>query len=321
MVKIWDSRERKCDMEYKEITGVDIPVSRLFFGTASKSFLDGTADISILDAAVAQGINAFDTARQYGKSEDVLGEWISKRDNRKDIVLLTKCCHPNILWMPRVHPDIMKHELEQSLEALHTDYIDIFLLHRDDFEVPVDGIVETFNELRADGKIRAFGGSNWSIERIEAANEYAYAHNLIPFTVSSPYFGLVDQIKEPWPGCISIAGDSHIKDREWYEKNNMPVVAYSSLAGGFLSGKVKSNDTASAKKILGKEAYRAYMSDENIKKLGWCEKVAKENGCEVSQVALAWALRQPIDVYPIISASSPERIKQNVEALTLDIKF
>ncbi len=81
------------------------------------------------------------------------------------------------------------------------------MLHRDNPQVPVSIIVDTMNRLYDEGKIGAFGGSNWSYERIEQANEYAAKHNLIPFTVSSPNFGLAEQVDNPWVGqCVTLSG-------------------------------------------------------------------------------------------------------------------
>ena len=101
----------------------------------------------------------------------------------------------------------VREDLEKSLENLRTDYIDIYLAHRDDEQVSVEEIVEAFNALHAEGKIGAFGGSNWTHQRSEESNEYAYKHDMLPFTVSSPNFGLAEQVKDLWGGgSISISG-------------------------------------------------------------------------------------------------------------------
>ena len=139
----------------------------------------------------------------------------------------------------------------ESSQYLKTDFIDIYLLHRDDPEIEAGVAVEILNALYAEGKIGAFGGSNWTHQRIEEANEYAYKHSLVPFSVSSPNFGLADQICDLWGGgCVSISGSAHKEAREWYCRNQMPVIAYSSLGRGLFSGRVKSSAPERASEVM-----------------------------------------------------------------------
>ena len=158
--------------------------------------------------------------------------------------LLYTSCHPYD-GRDRVTPENLKHDIEQSFERLGTDYIDIYLMHRDDPKVEPGPMVEILNEYHKAGRIGAFGGSNWTHQRIAEANQYAGEHGLIPFTVSSPNFGLCDQIGDPWgggPGCVTISGPSNAEARAWYRDNQIPVLAYSSLGRGMFAGIVKSDD-------------------------------------------------------------------------------
>ncbi len=314
-----DAESGHTDMEYGQIPGFSKQVPRLFFGTAWKLFLDGGDANALLDEVVSQGFHAIDTARQYGRAEESVGNWLQTREDRENLVILTKCAHPNILGMARVKPSVLRKELEQSLEALKTSYIDIWLLHRDDPKVEVGPIIETMNEALSAGKVRIFGVSNWMTNRIEEANEYAYAHNLQPFSVSSPYFGLADQAMAPWKGCISIAGPSGESEREWYRKNKMPIISYSGLAGGFLSGKYKANDRDAMAAGLDPVAFRTYVFDENCRRLSKCEELAEKKGCTVSEIALAFVLCSRMDTYAIVGSSSPERMKGNLRALSVKL--
>ena len=99
-------------------------------------------------------------------------------------------------------------DIHDSLARFKTDYIDLYLLHRDDPDVTVGPIVERLHEHREKGQIHAYGGSNWSHERFAAANAYAEKHGLTPFAVSSPNFSLAEQAQPPWSGCITISGPS-----------------------------------------------------------------------------------------------------------------
>ena len=172
----------------------------------------------ILDAAFEAGITTFDTARLYGKAESVLGDWVRRRNLRGKVNILTKGCHP-ANDEPRVSPQVIREELEISLEQLQTDYVDIYLLHRDDPNVEVGPIVECLNQLKEEGKIKVFGGSNWTLQRLSQANEYASSHGLQPFSISSPSFSLVEMVRDPWGGSVWLSGPSRAADREWYVNN------------------------------------------------------------------------------------------------------
>ncbi len=305
-------------MEYRTVEYVDKDVSTIVFGCANPTMIQGKKVHMLLDAALASGINTFDTAESYGASEEMLGKWIKKRKNRDKIVIISKGCHPH--GVPRVTVEALEKDLKQSLKRLRTDYIDIYMLHRDHTEADIKAILEKLNEYHKEGKIGAFGVSNWSHTRIEEANRYAEEHNLIPFTVSSPNFGPAKQINDPWGGgCVSISGSGNEDARKWYEDNRIPVFAYSCLGRGMFSGKVKTSNLEQGKKNLDPFAIKGYWCQENINRLMCIEKIAKDKNCSVAQITLAWLLQQKFDVYPIITVSSNKRIIENVEALNVKL--
>lgn len=308
-------------MEYLQIDGIKRPISKIAFGCAIEPMLAGENVNELLDACVEMGITTFDTAETYGLSEVSLGNWMRSRNNREELVIISKGCHP-YHGMDRVNPKELIKDIEQSFERLGTDYIDIYFLHRDDLKIEVGTMVEILNEYHKKGKIGAFGGSNWTHERIEQANAYAKAHDLVPFTVSSPYFGLANQISDPFgggAGCVSIAGPANRKVREWYIKNDIPVFAYSSLGRGFFSGKVKSDRPNEAKDVLDEFAMKGYAYPENFERLRRAETLAGDKQCTVAQIALAWALAQPLKTVLLASARSAERMKQNLKAFDLEL--
>ena len=185
-------------MKYGKIAGLDKPISKIIMGCTGAMNRGENTD-ELLESAVQNGICAFDTAEIYGLAEVSIGNWLSHRKKRDDVVIITKGCHPHD-GIDRVTPEDLKRDVEQSLKRLKTDYIDVYLLHRDNLNVEPGAIVETLNEYHKKGIIRAFGGSNWSHKRIEEANKYAEKHGLVPFTVSSPNFSLCEMIKDPWGG-------------------------------------------------------------------------------------------------------------------------
>lgn len=309
-------------MEYRIIDYVDKPISKIVFGCAGKMmnekpkiFQSGKI-FEVLDAALEAGINTFDTAENYGASENILGRWIKKRGNRKEVVIISKGCHP--YGKSRVTVEELKNDLEQSFNRLQTDYIDIYMLHRDCPEADIGAILEVLNKYHDAGKIKAFGVSNWKHTRIEEANCYAAKNGLQPFSVASPNFGPASQVSEPWGGgCVSIAGPTETLARKWYEENHIPVFAYSCLGRGLFSGKVKTGDLEKGKELLDKYAVKGYWCQENIDRLARIEKIAKKKDCTVSQVSLAWMLQQPFEVFPIVTMSNIDRIIENVKAIEI----
>lgn len=310
-------------MEYREIKNVDKKVSQILFGATLDCLAkDGEGD-SLLDAAFEMGINTLDTARVYvdGYSESSIGGWMKRRKNRNDIVLLSKGGHFDMATgRTRVNREEMRFDLETSLKKLQTDYIDIYLLHRDDPAVPVGEIVEIFNEMHKEGKIGAFGGSNWTYERLKEANAYAKEHGLVPFTVASPNYGLAEQDTDLWGGgCVTISGPQNKEARKWYLDNEMPVIAYSSLGRGMFSGRVKSSEPERISEIMDAPSVEAYGGARNFERLRRCEELAAQKNCSVSQIALSWLLYQDLQTFAVVSSKNKERMQQNVDALKIHL--
>lgn len=306
-------------MQYATIVGVEKPVSRLVLGTMIINRGEREKSFALLDAAVAQGITALDCAHVYagGDSERCVGEWMAARGNRERTVIVTKGCHHNA-DRQRVTPWDIASDLHDSLARLKTPYVDVWLLHRDDMSVPVGPIVEALDGLRRQGKVRAYGGSNWTHARLTEANAYANAHGLAPFTASSPNFSLAEQVRDPWgPGCVSIGGPANAEARAWYSEASMPVLAYSSLARGLLSGRLSRANWGEAAQILDHAAHTAYAHEVNLQRLDRLHELAARRGCSVAQLALAWVLQQPIQVHALVGAANTEEIAACVQALDL----
>ena len=307
-------------MQYAELPYVDKKVSRILFGTAMQPFMTGGNGNDLLDAVYETGVNTFDTARGYMGAEISLGRWIEERGNRDNIVILSKCGHPSMFGKKRINEKEIRKDFARSSKYLHTDYIDIYLLHRDDPDVAAGEVVEILNAMHTEGKIGAFGGSNWTHQRIAEANEYAYKHNLIPFTVSSPNYGLADQVRDPWGGgCVTISGPANEEARTWYRDNQMPVIAYSSLGRGLFSGRVKSSEADKAGKVMDAVAMKGYGCPENFERLRRCEILAVEKGCTVSQIAMSWIFRQKLNTFAVVSTSKASRMQENIDALYIEL--
>lgn len=320
-------------MQYIKVKGLEKNISRLVFGTATPKLFSAVAPnatkrdeevaFELLDTVFSRGINTFDCAAHYG--EVIIGKWMEARNNRDKCVILTKGAHPNA-WRDRVTDYDILSDANDSLRKLKTDKIDIYMLHRDSHKVPVGIIVEALNRLYQEGKIATFGGSNWTHQRIEEANEYALKHNLMPFTVSSPNFGLAEQVEDPWVAdakfsdpCVTISGPENVEARRWYAEKGITVFAYSSLARGFFSGAFKSEQPEDAYKIMDEAGIRGYYCAQNVERLRRCEILAQKKGVKVAQIALAWIFSQNMSLCALSSPVNEEQIRDNIEAMELKL--
>jgi 1-deoxyxylulose-5-phosphate synthase len=175
--------------------------------------------------------------------------------------------------------------------------------------VPVGEIVEALNEEHSKGRIRAFGGSNWSHHRIAEANEYAAAHGLVPFAVSNPNLSLARPKEPMWAGCIS--ADDEMK--AWHTENQMPLISWSSQAGGFFSGRFSPEDTSNADMV------RVYYSDANWKRLKNAEELGRQKGASAIQIALAYVLSQPFPTVALVGPQTRGELQSSYEGSLIEL--
>ncbi|MFD0671157.1 aldo/keto reductase [Cohnella sp. GCM10027633] len=291
------------------IAGIDRPVSKLIQGSMMLSEDRMTESADLLDAYVAVGGNAIDTAHVYGASgAKALGRWMQERGNRADLVLIGKGAHPNEFG-PRMTYEAMKQDLHESLDRLQTDHLDVYKLHRDDPNKSVGYILESLNALIEAKQCRALGASNWTIARIAEANEYAAAHGLIGFACNSPNLSLAKPNEPRWEGCVS-AGAADIA---WHEQSQLPLLSWSSQAGGFFTGRFAPD------RLEDKEAVRVYYSDANWERLRRARLLAERKGCDANHIALAYVLRQRYPTCAIIGPANPSELRSSLPGLEVSV--
>lgn len=329
-------------MKYQYLKALGREVSNLILGTMylyNGSDGDGFA---YLDMATKLGVNIIDSAQSYGQSELVLGRWMKERGNRKDVIIITKGCHPSF-FRDRVTDFDLQADICDSLAKLQTDYIDIYLIHKDNENYPVGKLMEVLNRNYEEGKILSYGVSNWNHKRIEEANAYCEVHGLHKPDYSSPNFTLADYKSEPWgPGNVSIAGPQNAEAREWYKKTQMPIFAFASLARGFFSGRItrelyeaQKNEEFNPGILFMGEATKEQLSgttekidpicansfcfDENFDRLERCVELSEKKGCTVAQIALAYILNVGLNVFPIVGVANAEELKNSIDALEITL--
>jgi 1-deoxyxylulose-5-phosphate synthase len=298
-------------VEFGAISGIDRPVSRLILGTMA--YRPEPEEryhhwAGMLDAFLAAGGNTFDTAHTYGggRSEATLARWMRERGNRDAVLILDKGAHPQQGQPRRVTPDAIDSDVAESLARLGTGHIDLYLLHRDDPAMPVGPIVECLNRHVEAGRLRAIGGSNWTVQRIEAANEYAATHHLQPFTASSPNLSLALAREPLWPGCVTVDAE----ELTWYRQHQFPLLSWSSQARGFFSGRFSPD-----RRDIDPDVTRAFYSDDNWERLQRARELAGRRGSTPTRVALAWVLRQPLPTFPLIGPLTPAELQDSLAAL------
>jgi len=283
--------------------GVRLPVSRIALGTM---VCDGPATLSralgVFDAFFEAGGNTFDTAHIYadGWSERALGRFMKTRGVRDDVVVIAKGAHS-----PDCFPASIRPQLELSLERMDTQRADLYFLHRDNADVPVGEFVDALEALRSEGLIDAYGGSNWTSERIDEANVYAKAVGAMGFTAVSNQFSLARMNVPTYPGTV---GANETSFRAWLRDNQIVDFAWSSQASGFFAGLPPDGFLA-----------HAWFSDENLERRRRATELAGSLGIAPTTVAVAWLLRNGLSIVPIIGPLSLAELRTSLDALRVEL--
>jgi len=273
---------------------------------------DQETAFAIMDAFVDRGGNFLDTADFYsrwlpghagGESEETIGRWMKERHNRSSIILATKVRQPmgpgpNDQGLSRKH---LLEAVDASLQRLHTDYIDLYLMHAFDAETPIDETLRTLDDMQRAGKVRYVGASNYPAWRLVEALWSADTHQTIRFDLLEPHYNLVH--REEFEHDLKTI----------CEQYQIGVTPYSPLANGFLTGKYSRNNTpesARAGSVL-----KRYNHDTAWHTLEVVQRIARELASTPSAVSLAWLLAQPVITAPIIGANSVTQLQQNMAAL------
>ena len=287
-------------MPYGRIQGIDQPVSRVVMGTA---WMPGMPQASaVYDEYFERGGNAFDSAYVYagGNSERMLGQWIRNRGVRDKVIILDKGAHT-----PFCTPAHLTRQMMESLDRLGFPSMDIYMMHRDNPDVPVGEFIDVLNEHLRAGRIRAFGGSNWPLERIEQGNEYARQKGLVGFAAVSNNLSLARMVEVPWGGCLSAHDPA---SRAWFKRTQLPLMPWSSQAQAFYV-RGEPGDTSD------KNLVRCWYSPDNFQRQARTRELAAKRGVSVMGVALAYLLNQPFPVFPLIGPALLSEVRTSLEGV------
>ena len=282
----------------------------------------GDEGLAVLDRFYEAGGRMIDTADVYsawidghegGESESFIGRWLETRGVRDDMRIHTKTgmlsknkpSSPGNMGDPALYqPEEVRLALDRSLERLQTDYIDLYYAHRDFEELEIGAIVDSFDGAARTGKVRALGASNFKLERLSAALDYATANGRKPFVALQNQHNLV--AREDYGPAL----------QELCTRRDIVMLPYFGLAAGYLTGKYRQPEDFNK----GERGYRVKDYAEcGPAVLAVMDEIASETGSRLPAIALAWLRTVPGIPAPIASARSVEQLDELLEFTTMEL--
>jgi len=275
-----------------------------------------------LDIYLDAGGNLLDTAHVYGQdvvggsssSEQLLGRYLKTNRNRKDVVLVSKGCHPpkDDMYASRINHQAMVEDISRTLDNLDTDYLDIWFFHRDDPAMPSDEIIDMAQYLIDKKLVKHLGASNWTHPRIAEANAWAKEKKKTQFSISQIQWSLAHCTPKQWGDDTLVCMTE--KARLWYEEQKMPVMAFSPQAKGFFSKMI-----AGVGETLSERAKRRFATDVNLSRVPHVRTLAGELGVSPAAVVIAYITSQKNPSVAIAGSSKVEQITDTLNGADLTL--
>ena len=288
----------------------DKQFSRLVLGCDNQ-----TSDIhayAMFDYFYGAGGRIFDTAYIYnnGLGDKYLGDWINSRNLQNEVVVLGKGAHT-----PDCKPELIKPQIEESLERLNISKIDIYCLHRDNHEIPVSEFVDALDEIKTEGLINNIGASNWNLDRFSIARDYALKNNKEPFTVLSNNFSLAEMLEPVWPGCVGINNQF----LDYINSNEIKLFPWSSTARGFFIRKKEITTKEHFSNPSLEEEKRVWHSKKNLKRREICFEIADKKNVEPIEIAIAYIVHTSSLVFPLIGPRTINELNSSIFGSQIDL--
>lgn len=296
-------------MEFVQLGTSKIKVSSLALGCMNfGTRVDTEMAYRLIDQYYDAGGNFLDTANNYafwhqdgvgGESEQLLGSWLKKRGNRSDVILATKAgANPMKTGEKEgLSAKALQAALDQSLQRLQTDYIDLYYAHFDDKDVAIEETLETLNRFVKEGKVRAIGCSNYQVDRLRQAHQISQIHDWAAYCCIQQRYTYLKANRDADYG-IQVVADQELL--EYCHDNQTTVLAYTALLKGAYSRS---------------EIPEKYQNKTSIERMTTLKQVAEELSVSENQVVLAWMRQKPLSALPLISASKPEQLAENLASL------
>jgi len=308
-------------MDYDKIKGLDKKISKLIMGNDNQTEFDSA--VKLWDHWISIGGNAFDNAHIYGNGsmETLIGTWQEKRKIREDIILIAKGAHT-----PNCDPESISSQLTESLDRLKTDFADIYIMHRDNLEIPVGEFMDVLNNEVNKRRIKIFGASNWTLERFKEANEWAEKNNIQSMSILNNNLALSKMIKPLWAGCIS-SNDELILD--YLEKEQVAHLSWSSQGRGYflpddicqtIEDKITKDESAWRQPGESSSGpLSCYDSEDNRERKKRAIKLADELNVTSQNIAGTWPLNQEFPSFALIGPRTVSEIDSSLPSLDIKI--
>ncbi len=302
-------------MDYQKLGKTELKLSRLCLGTMTMGWTSSKEDsFAVMDYAIENGINFFDTADVYsfwaknndgGVAETWIGEWLKDRQVRDQIVIATKVRGrmwdgPDGEGLSRSH---LMRAVEDSLRRLQVDVIDLYQTHWPDEDTPLEETFRAFEDMVKQGKVRYLGCSNHTAPQLQEALNVAAAHNLPRYESLQPHYNLVHR-QEYETELMGLC-----------KRQNLGVIPYSPLAGGFLTGKYAHHSRPPQNaRGYGNDRMRPYMNRTGYAIIEALKEIGQAHAGAVAQIALAWLLANPTITSAIVGANRVSQLAETIKA-------
>ena len=290
--------------EFRRIGALEVSVVGLGCNNFGRR-LDEAATAKVVNAAIDEGINFFDTADIYGatKSEEYLGKALGKR--RDDVIIATKFGMAVDENRKGARPEYVKQACEDSLRRLRTDYIDLYQLHTPDETVPIADTLGALNELVKAGKVREIGCSNFTAEQLHEADT-AVARDFARFVSLQNEYSLLH--REPGRGVLAECAALGIS-----------FLPYFPLANGLLTGKYRKGQEPPRGSRIATGWNARLLTEKNLDKVEKLIAFAESHGRTILELAFSWLLSREMVASVIAGATSPEQVHANANAASWDL--
>ena len=309
-------------MQYDSIDGLDKKISKLIMGNDNQVYFDEAA--KLWDHWIEVGGNSFDNAYVYGQEgsmEKLFGDWHRKRNNLKELVVIAKGAHT-----PLCDPKNLSNQLTESLDRMQIETADIYIMHRDNLEIPVDEFVDALNEEKNKGRIKIFGGSNWTLERFNEANEWAEENNKTKLRILNNNLALCKMINPLWDGCISSNNDEILA---YLEETKTAHLSWSSQGRGYflpdditqkIEDKITSDESSWRKPGEHSSGpLSCFDSNENRERKKRVFKLASKKSVETQNIAGAWPIHMKFPSFALIGPRVVEELDSSLKNLEVKL--